>query len=438
MIKFITRLYNFIRYDIWRSAEYELSKNRKFTYRFLKILVLAIRGFINERLSVKASALTYSILFAIVPFIALLIAIGRGFGVENMIESWLEQTFVAQVDMIPTIMQFVQRYLETTQGGLFIGIGIVVLLISVMNFFMQVELAFNEIWQVDKSRSVIKQFSLYFSSIFILPILIVLSSGFSIYINAVVSKSFIVELLSPILRFAVKFTPYLLNWIIFSILYLVIPNTKVKLINAVIAGVVAGTAFQLFQILYINGQMYLSRYNVVYGGFAAIPLLLLWLQISCLIVLLGAEISYASQNIQFFEFENDAKNISPRYMSTLMMFITYIIVKRFENEEPPLSAYQIVTEYKLPSRLVNPILAKLVDIKVIIEVFTDVNNEKTYQPAIDINQLTVSMLYDKVESFGSENFLNDRNELLDQFWHKTSDLVLNSGKMSDNLLIKDI
>ena len=161
MIKFITKLYNFIRFDIWRIAEYELSKTRKFTYRFLKIIVLATRGFINERLSVKASALTYSILFAIVPVIALMIAIGRGFGVENMIENWLEQTFMAQVDMIPTIMGFVKKYLETTQGGLFIGIGIVILIISVMNFFIQVELAFNEIWQVKKPRNVIKQFSIY-------------------------------------------------------------------------------------------------------------------------------------------------------------------------------------------------------------------------------------------------------------------------------------
>lgn len=438
MIKFITRLYNFIRYDIWRIAEYELSKTRRFMYRFLKIIVLATRGFINERLSVKASALTYSILFAIVPVIALFIAIGRGFGVENMIESWLEKTFLAQADMIPTIMQFVTRYLETTQGGLFIGIGIVILIISVLNFFIQVELAFNEIWQVEKSRSVLKQFSIYFSSLFIIPVLIILSSGISIYFNAVVSKSFIVELLSPILRFGVKFAPYLFNWIIFTFIYYAVPNTKVKFINALIAGIVAGSAFQIFQVLYINGQVYLSRYNVVYGSFAAIPLLLLWLQISCLIVLLGAEISYASQNIQYFEFENDAKNISPRYKSTLMLFITYIIVKQFENKKPPLSAYQIVTEYKLPSRLVNQILSKLVEVSVIIEVFNEENKDKTYQPAIDINQLSVSLLYNKVESFGSENFLNDRNELLDQFWHKTNALTLKSGKMSDDLLIKDI
>ena len=335
-------------------------------------------------------------------------------------------------------MQFVTRYLESTQGGLFIGIGIVILIISVLNFFIQVELAFNEIWQVEKSRSVLKQFSIYFSSLFIIPVLIVLSSGISIYFNAVVSKSFIVELLSPILRFGVKFAPYLFNWIIFTFIYYAVPNTRVKFINALIAGVVAGSAFQIFQVLYINGQVYLSRYNVVYGGFAAIPLLLLWLQISCLIVLLGAEISYASQNIQYFEFENDAKSISPRYKSTLMLFITYIIVKQLENKKPPLSAYEIVTEYKLPSRLVNQILSKLVDINVIIEVFSEGKKDKTYQPAIDINQLTVSLLYEKVDSFGSENFLNDRNVLLDQFWHKTSNLARESGKLSDELLIKDI
>src|ERR1035437_3750140 len=194
---FFNRMINFIQFDIWRITENELSRTRRITYRFLKTMILAVRGFIDEDLNVKASALTYSILFAMIPTIAMIIAIAKGFGIEKLIRSSLQGTFFGQDDLIPQVMGFVERYLETTQGGLFIGIGLAVLFYSVMNFFMQVERAFNGIWKVKKSRSLIRQFATYFSSILIIPILIVLSSGLSIFINTAIAQSFLYDVLSP-------------------------------------------------------------------------------------------------------------------------------------------------------------------------------------------------------------------------------------------------
>jgi len=435
---FYSRKLNFIRFDIWRITEHELSRKRRIFYRFIKTLVLAVRGFIDEDLNVKASALTYSILFAMIPTFAMIIAIAKGFGIEKLIRSSLEGTFFGQEDLIPQVMGFVERYLETTQGGIFIGIGLAVLFYSVMNFFMQVERAFNDIWKVKKSRSLIRQFSTYFSSILIIPILIVLSSGLSIFINTTIAQSFLYDVLSPVLRFGFKFTPYVIIWIVFTILYMTIPNTKVRFTNALIAGVVAGTAFQLFQFLYIHGQVYLSRYNVVYGSFAAIPLLLLWLQISFLIVLLGAEISYASQNIRDFEFEHDIKNMSSRYMNFLTLFVTYIVIKQFENNNPPLSSTEISENYKLPIRIVNQVLTKLVDVSVFIEVYNKDSKVKTFQPAMDINQITINLLFDKLDAHGSELFLTNNNELLDTFWQKTLDIKQRNEENSQQILVKDI
>jgi membrane protein len=401
-------------------------------------MILAVRGFIDEDLNVKASALTYSILFAMIPTFAMIIAIAKGFGIEKLIRSSLQGTFFGQEDLIPQVMGFVERYLETTQGGLFIGIGLAVLFYSVMNFFMQVESAFNGIWKVKKSRSLIRQFTTYFSTILIIPVLIVLSSGLSIFINTAIAQSFLYDVLNPALRFGFKFAPYVINWIVFTILYLIIPNTKVRFANALIAGVVAGTAFQLFQFLYIHGQVYLSRYNVVYGSFAAIPLLLLWLQISFLIVLLGAEISYASQNIQDFEFELDVKNMSTRYKNFLTLFVTYIVIKQFENQKPPLSSTDISENFKLPIRIVNQILTKLVDVSIFIEVFNEESKLKTFQPAIDINQITVNLLYNKLDSHGSEFFLSNKNELLDSFWQKSLEIKKRSDESMEQILVKDI
>jgi membrane protein len=190
--------------------------------------------------------------------------------------------------------------------------------------------------------------------------------------------------------------------------------------------------------LYINGQVHLSRYNVVYGSFAAVPLLFLWLQISCLIVLLGAEISYASQNINNFDFELDTNNISTRYKNFLTLFLTYVIVKQLEEQKPPLSAEQIASMHKLPIRIVNQLIAKLVEVSVLVEVFSEEPQMKAYQPAIDINQLTVSLLFSKLETHGSELFLTNKNKLLDSFWQKTLDIKLRSEEHTEQILVKDI
>lgn len=438
LINLFEKIYSFILFDIWKKTEHELSRTKRFIYSLVKIIILAVRGYINNNLNIKASALTFSILFAVVPIFALIIGIGKGFGVEKLIESSLQETFIAQANMIPVVMKAVGRYLESTNSGLFIGIGLAVLIITVMNFFMQVESAFNSIWQVKKSRSVMRQFTMYISTMLIIPILIVFSSGLSIYINTALSQSVFNQLLNPLFRFSVKLTPYFVNWILFTLLYLVIPNTRVKFLNALIAGVLAGSAFQFFQIIYINGQVYLSRYDIVYGSFAAIPLLLLWLQISCLIVLLGAEISYAAQNLQNYDYEVDTNNISNRYKNYLTLYITYLIVKQFENQKPPLSSYQLAKDYKLPIRLVNQILSKLVEVSVLIEVFNDRSKKKTYQPAFDINKMTVNILNEKIDCYGSELFVNDKNPVLDNLWIKTEEMRKKREEFSENVLIKDL
>jgi membrane protein len=236
-----------------------------------------------------------------------------------------------------------------------------------------------------------------------------------------------------------KFAPYLMSWILFTVIYIVIPNTRVKFSNGLVAGIIAGTAFQFFQALYISGPVYLARYDVVYGSFAAIPLLLLWLQISCLIVLLGAEISYAAQNLQNYEYEGDSNNISIRYKKFLSLFLSYVIVKRFEHNKPPLKNDEIASVYKLPIRLVNQLLTELSETGIIIEILDDDLRTKAYQPALDINQLTVSMLTDKLETKGSELFLSNKNPELDEFWQKHLDLTKSSSDENlQKLLVKDI
>lgn len=438
LINFYKYVYNFIRYEIWRITAGELSKGKRISYNIIKTLFLAVRGYYKNRLGVRAAALTYSIMFAIVPIIALLTAIGKGFGIEQYIEQALSDTFVAQANMLPTVMGFVEKYLATTQGGFFIGVGLAILVFAVMNFFMQVENAFNTIWQVKKSRSVIRQFTMLFSGLFILPILIVVTSGISIYFNTVLSDSFLFQFFNPLVKITVFLVPFFISWIMFTFMYLIIPNTKVRFVNAMIAGIAAGTAFQIFQMLYVSGQINLTRYNAVYGGFAAIPLLLLWINISSLITLLGAEISYASQNLRNYDYEIDSDNISNRYKKYLTVFITYVIVKRFENGEPPIKVQEIIKEYKLPIRILNQILQVLVDAHIIIEVADDDLDDRAYYPAVDINKLTINLLYSKIDKKGAELFLKSKSEDMEAIWSKMLGMQLEIDNVRENILVKDL
>lgn len=439
LAEYIRDAYQFVVHDLWRITDAELSRHKRLPFRLLKVIVIAIKGVGRDNLSVKASALTYSVMFALVPLIALFIAIGKGFGIEESIKSWLTDVMAAQKELIPFLMSFVDRYLESSQEGIFIGIGIVILLVSVMNLLNQVERTFNNIWQVKKSRSLLRQFTSYFSSLFIIPVLIALTGGVNIYFNNLLNQYEIVKLFSPLLTFGMQLTPYVVSWLVFTVIYISVPNTKVKFQSGFIAGVVAGTAFQFFQILYIEGQSYLSRYDMVYGSFAAIPLLLLWLQISFTIILLGAEISYASQNLQNYDYEGDTKNISIRYKKFISLFLTYVIVKRFENNQAPMRDDEFSTTYKLPIRLINQVLAELTQAKIITEIVDTDEKSKAYQPAMDIHQLSIHTLFDRLETDGAELFLSNKNEELDLLWNKYIELDKTDTTINRQLLlIKDI
>lgn len=434
----VKSILNFIRHDIWKTTENELSKTKRFFYSSLKTFILAVRGFSEDNLQIKASALTYYTLFAIVPVFALILAIGRGFGFQDLIINSISKQFTVQSPVLPYLLEFVNKYLTHAQGGVFVGVGVAVLFWSVMSGFRRIELIFNDIWQVKKGRTIAVQLSTYFSLMLIVPIFIVASSGLSLFVLTKLSDLFANGLLSPLLNFVLKLSPFFINWILFTGLFIVVPNTKVKILPALAAGVFTGTAFQLFQILYIKGQVYLTAYNAVYGGFAVVPLLLLWLQISWLIVLLGAELSYAAQNIHNYEFDADAQNVSRRYKDFMALLIMRTIVKKFENAEEPPQIEQISVENTIPMRLVAGILNQLVELDLVSEIIDEKTKTKAYQPALDINKITIAYLYNKIEQQGSEGFVLENEKQFESIWTKLESLRLKARNVDGDVLIKDL
>ena len=439
--EWITWLIHFLLHDIFRVTEDELSKTMRFFVRLLKKLVISIRGFVYDDLIVKASALTYYTILAIVPIFALFVAVGKGFGFSDIIERFVIHVIGDNPEITKLVMGFINNYLEYTQGGLFVGFGIAILLWAVINTFRQIEANFNAIWNVNKNRSIVRQFTTYMTMLIVVPFLIVISSGLTAKVDEYVSliaDSSLGSFLVVVYQFLVKLAPFVIYWLLFTLVYVIIPNTKVKITDAMLAGVVTGTAFLAIQFVYVNGQVSLSQYNAVYGSFAAIPLLLFWLQLSWTIILYGAELCYVSQNLINFSFESDTKNISRRYKDYTLFIVLKIIISRFCQGQKPISANQIALEYNIPIRLVHDHIKLLVDTEIISEIYIEQNAERFYQPAIDVNLITVHFVFDKINRFGSENFKITDNENFSDIWQKLQALQQTINDESSKILIRDL
>ena len=242
MNKRITALWKFLTYDIWRITEDEVTKTTFSLYNIIKTIYLCINRFTKDRLVNKASALTYSTLLAIVPILAILFAIARGFGFDNLMESQVRMGFGGHNQTTEVILQFVNSYLSQTKSGIFIGVGLIMLLWTVINLISSIEITFNRIWEIKKARSMYRKITDYFSMFLLMPILIVISGGLSIFMSTSLKYIEDFVLLAPILKFLIRLIPFVLTWFMFTGLYIYMPNTKVRFKPALISGILAGTA----------------------------------------------------------------------------------------------------------------------------------------------------------------------------------------------------
>ena len=439
MNKRIAALWKFLTYDIWRITEDEVTRTTFSLYNVIKTIYICVQRFAKDRIANKASALTYSTLLAIVPILAIVFAIARGFGFDNLMENQIASGLGGSTETSAYILSFVKSYLAQTKSGVFIGVGLVMLLWSVLNLINNMEITFNRIWQVKKGRSMYRKITDYFSMLLLMPILIVLSGGLSIFMTTTLKSMDDFTLLAPLGKFLVRLIPFALTWLMFTALYIYMPNTKVKIKHALISGLLAGTAYQAFQFLYINSQLWVSRYNAIYGSFAALPLFLLWLQISWTICLFGAELTYAGQNIRNFSFDRDTRRITRRYRDFVAILTMSLIAKRFARNEAAYTAEEMAEECQIPIQLMHQTLDDLQEIGLLHEVASDKKSEEvSYQPSIDINQLNVAMLLDKLYTHGSEDFKIDREQEYSAEWQTLVKAREDYYKNASTVLLKDL
>jgi len=438
----ISNFFHFIRVDIWRIRLADLPFGRSFLIKQLRMIILAFRGYDEDRCLLRASSLTFYTLLSIVPVAAMFFGVAKGFGFERRLQEELFNRFPGQEEVLNQVISFSNSLLEQTQGGIIAGIGMLVLFWSVLKVLGHIEMALNDIWGIKESRSWGRKFSDYLSIMLISPLLVLISGSATVFIKTqvtqVTQKVELLGVISPLIFLLLNFTPYVLIWTLFTILYVIMPNTKVNFKAGLLGGVVAGTLYQIAQWGYISFQIGAAKYNAIYGSFAALPLFLMWLQISWWIVLFGAELSFANQNVDTYEYEPDSLKVSPGFKKLLALQIAHLVIKKFENGDRPLTDSQISAQLEMPIRLVHNLLFDLVESGLVSEIKTKADKKFAYQPARDINKMTIQYVLEALDRSGTDDIPVAKT----QDYQALSDALQNFGeameKSSANKLLKDI
>ncbi|OGV34246.1 MAG: ribonuclease BN [Lentisphaerae bacterium GWF2_45_14] len=442
MFKFLKKIKDFIYEDIWRIRLKTLPRNKSTFLRCFKVFILAVKGYINDKCELWASALTFYSLLSLVPVCAMLFGIAKGFGYDEKLKILLYERFAGQEEVLNRIVAFAESFLENAKGGVIAGFGVILLFWTVIQIFGNIESSFNSIWGIKKSRSISRKITDYLSLTLICPVLIIISSSATVFVSAQL-KSIggmlaYQELLGPVIVYTVRLLPIIVIWVLFTFIYSFMPNTKVRFYSALTAGIIAGSTYQFLQEFYVFVQIALSSYNAIYGSFSALPLFLVWLRLSWLIVLFGAEISFAVQNVENTEYEPDCLRLSLSYKKLIALRICHYIVKRFCAIKRAPSDMEIVDALDIPIRLVRELLFTLVKGGVLSEVVFPDDTASGYQPALDIDKFSIVRVLDAMDS-GELGRLPTREDesfknIVDTFSRFREELE----KSPANVLLKDI
>lgn len=435
VVTVIKKGWSFLTERLWIVRLDKMNKRHGFFVKQLRVFSLSIKGFNEDNCLTRATALTFYTLFSIVPVLALVFAIAKGFGYDSALKDQIAKGSQQYSTVLNQAFIYADHMLENAKGGVIAGFGAVLLLWSVISLLINIENSFNDIWEIKKGRTWYRKVTDYLTIMFVAPIFLIISGSLTVAIQTNVLDAYFISELST---FFLKLISFLMICGVFTFLYIVLPNTRVTFKSAFTAAVFATILFELLQWIYVSFQIGTMRMNAIYGSFAALPLFLIWIQYSWYIVLFGAELAFANQNVDHYELENEIKNISIRYKRVIALMICNNVVKNFQSVNKPLTAIEIAQRLDLPVRLARTVINELVEVKLLAEVKTYNDKETAYQPAISDTLLTIKFVINRLDEKGvNELPITDQRELntINRLMHDL-DNVMSDEK--GNVLVKDI
>jgi len=438
--------------DVWSIELVGLPTFRKALYKLTRVLFLAVRGVVENRCLFRASALTYVTVLSLVPLLAFAFSVAKGLGaydtlVGQTILPFLDETFgelpaaeassaeassgAAAHDLRQGIDQ-VLSFVETTDVGSLGFFGLAFLLYTVVKLLSSIEQSFNEIWGVQQSRSLVRKLSDYLSIVIIVPIFLVTATGITTAAQSGTVHEILAEKLGlgPVIEFAMRFSSLVAMWAGFTFIFLFMPNTRVRIRSALIGGVVGGTLWHIAQILHVKFQVGMANYNAIYSGFAAIPIFMIWIFVSWVTVLLGAEFAYAHQNEPAYRQIARARQHNHAFKELLALRALARIAANFLAGRSALKISGIATTLGVPERSLEQIFATLRDAKILAMSEDKATGELTILPERDLGSVRIKDVLDALKGrdgpidFPVQDALDERT---DRFFHEYDEQQRNSA-----------
>lgn len=409
---FIFRLHRFFSITIWKDSQ---NKYKQLWFKILRVVYLSGHGFKTHHGPLRASALTFYSLLSLVPVMAMAFGVAQGFGFERLLEKELLNYFSGQQEVIGQVINFARKMLENTKGGLIAGVGVMVLFWSVIKVIGNIEASFNHIWNATP-RPWSRKLTDYLAITIIAPLFLIISSSVTVYAAAQVlalsSQIGLEKLASPIMNTGLTLVPYVILWFLFILLYLIMPNTKVRFSSALPAAILSGSAYQIMQMAYVKFQMIMTSYNAIYGSFAALPLFLIWLNLSWHVVLFGAEVSYATQNVARIDPTQDGQGISSGQIKLLALGLAAQAAHVFQQGLAPRTPSQLGHSFQLSPRLSQFLVDLLVQGQILLRLDGKIGEEHPVHPAQDITTINIAQVIQALDKIGyNPNLVLENPEL---------------------------
>ena len=293
----IRRLKEFFRDGIWDINTSDLGRAKAKVVRYIRIVLLTARNFSHQNVGQQAVALSFFTTMAFVPFLAVAFAISNYAGLGDHLRELIYDNF-GRDTVVDHILTFADNIIAASQEGIYGIISSLIFLWVVIWMMTRIEWSFNRIWKAGRNRILWKRILAYIITIVASPFIIIVFLSVALSISdGINALGLEIPLLSSISTFLVWLAFCVFMVIVLTVMYILIPNARVRLLPALSAAAISSLAFTVVQYLYMETQMFVSRLNAVYGVFAAIPLFMVWLNIGWFIVLLGSELSYVFQNV---------------------------------------------------------------------------------------------------------------------------------------------
>lgn len=380
----LRKLSDFLDKEIWQDPD-KPGRRYLFYYELVRIVLMTVRGLNNRMILLRASALSYSTLLAIVPMLAIAFSMLKGLEFHTRIEQILVNYLTAEQEALTSR---IIEYISGTNFKALGAFGTALLIYASVMLLSNVEHTFNELWGVSRHRSISRKISNYVSVLFLGPFLMVLSTAMmaSFSSNTIVTALMKFDVFRHFFILFSEIIPHAALWIAFTVIYMLLPNTRVKFIPALVAGIICASVWEGAFRVYTGFNIGLARYNTIYGTFAVLPIFFIWLYISWLIVLIGAQLSYAIQNVRSYRMEVALADVGHAQKEVMALHIMVKIASRFQQGLPPVGTEALSRDLAMPVRLVAEITQKLCEYGLIQPISSD---EMVFGPSKNIDLISV-------------------------------------------------